>query len=128
MIYRITDHVVIDNHGYRVLKDGLPINYSSEDLEDVNTLEIDKAIIYINTLQKAKDRKISSYVLKHEAEKYLRQNDYYNKKDEAYISNGSMIVALIQSGYEYDLISKSGLPIKEDISINVLFNVLKSSL
>lgn len=128
MIYKIDKDTVIDNHGYRTLKDNKPLNYDALPLLEIDNKEIENALKYVRRLSKIQKCSIGSYGLKHNAEKYLRANEFKDKQSEAYISNGALIVAMIKQGFKYKIYSHLEYPQKKDISINIDFNVAKKSL
>lgn len=124
MIYKKTDNVVIDSHGYRILEDGKPINYNKVPLKHINSLEVEKALKFVECLQSVKDEyTINSYDLKHDVERFLRSGTYKDRQSEAYISNGALIVAMIKKGFNYQLVSLNRNSLKEYLSVVLYFNV-----
>lgn len=128
MIYKIDKDTVIDNHGYRTLKDNNPLNYEALPLLDISDIEIENALKYVRRLSKIQKCSVCSYGLKHNAERYLRADEFKAKEWDAYISNGALIVAMIKQGFKYKIYSHLEYPQKKDISINIDFNVAKKSL
>ena len=128
MIYKIDKDIVIDNYGYRTLKDNKPLNYEALPLLEIEDIEIENALKYVRTLSKVQKCSIGSYGLKHNAERYLRANEFKDKESDAYISNGAFIVAMIKQDFKYKIYSYLEYPQKKDIDINIDFNVSKKSL
>jgi len=127
MIYQINKNTVIDANGYRTLKNSIPTNNDSQSLCSINESEMDSAMIYVSMLKKHKNinHTISSYGLKHRAEEYLR--NALKREENNYISNGAMIVALIESGFDYKT-DKYYFAQMHTESLNLCFNISRKSI
>lgn len=93
---------MIDRHGYRTLKDNQPTNYNNVIVSDIQKEEIDRALVYVTVFikhRKTINNKYTSYNLKHSVERYYRH--HLKTQEPNYISNGAIIVAMLQSGFEY---------------------------
>jgi len=122
MIYKISDSVVIDSYGYRVINsDGSPLNYFQSRLEGIKSSDVERALLYVSTLKRKKATDIPSLNLLDYLNSYLYSNGYI--KEGANISNGALIVAMLQSGFKYKKIFLS-----KGTSIYLEFNVLLSSI
>lgn len=132
MIYKLSKNIRIDAHGYRVLKNGNPINYNCLPLEDIDLKEVENAMKYTCYLAQQKACTTCSYDLKHRAEKHLRLDEFKDKQSEAYISNGALIASMSIKGFKfkthYLFSSSSRTKDKKNISVIVDFNVAKKSL
>lgn len=136
--YIINKNTLIDSHGFRVLSSsGRPINYDGCPLSKIKDDEIKKASAIIKFLEPLKNNvgNSNSYSLKHIAENYaqslVNENVY-----GGYVSNGAMIVSMIQSNkfkfrnyYAVDCFTlKYTKKFNRKTSINVDFNITKKSL
>ena len=136
-IYILNEKSVVDYNGYRALKvlpygvtplnfGVTPLNYDGYILEPIKKEQVLKAFKYISLLKKKKKRcDVNSYSLKHQAEQYLRADEYKDKVGDAYISNGALIVAMLIRGFRYKTIFLGNSIYLKHISINVNFNVSK---
>ena len=138
MIYKITDTIVVDSCGIRILnKNGKPVNCRYTDLKPLEDDDIEKARKYVTLLSESKtiNKNVSSYSLKHRAEDYFKYmgNLKQLKGYDYYVSNGSLIFAMIEAGFNFcyfnqpDYFTMIATKKKQDLgydtSLNVSFNV-----
>lgn len=112
-IYRIDRHNYIDRRG---IHNTLYSKKFFEESISIPPEELIKAQKFIKHLYPLKNitTKITSYGLKHLAEEYLRKTSHISNQSQAYIGNGSFILAMIQKGFDIK---------RNDEGINAYFNI-----
>ena len=116
-IYTVGGDYMIDYHGIRC-KSNMELP-----LEEISLKQQSRALIFTSQLKQTERRQgaICSYGLKHRVERYsLNVLGKTHENNEVYCSNGSLIGAMVQSGFN--------LWLDGDISLNCCFNYSKRSL
>ena len=126
-LYIINEDIVIDYHGIRKKSNKHYNKISTLTIEEIDIEQQNRALQFTNQLEKIKglqDRSCS-YGLKHRIEHYslvVLKKSYAD--DSVYCSNGSLIGAMVQSGFDLFL---EEYPNSKDLSLNCCFNYSKKS-
>ena len=127
-VFVLDDKFFLDRNGLRHYIDTAETVLNHEctisSFDDEKDDEIKKAEIFVKRLKKRKtiNKDITSYGLKHCAERFLRQGVYKDKIGDAYVSNGALIVTMIKNGYKY-IVDKAYYRAMGFHSLTVMFNV-----
>jgi hypothetical protein len=112
MIKQIARNIIIDDYGIRIIGNNKkPKDYKKKPLKSIDTFALKNANIYADFLETEvlkipsglyqEQKVIDSYHLKHLGEEFLRNSVMKNNKEDAYISNGAIIYAMVERGYDY---------------------------
>jgi hypothetical protein len=112
MIKKISNRLIIDDYGLREMgSNKKPTNYKKIPLKHIEKQELLNARTYVKDMEKEGlstkkgknlvPHEIGSYELKHLAEDHLRSTSLRNNQSMAYVSNGSLIYAMEEKGYEF---------------------------
>jgi hypothetical protein len=133
-VYKLSSNLVIDRTGIlessKMVPQNKEKNFFSRELVErdyipISEDELKKAKKFIRKLKPLKhiSDKMTSYGLKHLAEKYIRATSYKDNKSAAYIGNGTFIVAMIQSGFDMKPTNQHYELDDKEYSPNAYFNV-----
>ena len=128
-VFVLDDKFFVDRNGLRYYLSGnclnsgnMPISpFAGEDDEEIANAE--KFVLHLRK-RTTINKQITSYGLKHEAERYLRRTTLAERPSEAYISNGAFIVAMLANGFIYRKWEmKNG-----EYSLSVMFNISRKGI
>lgn len=130
-VYRISKNLIIDAYGLLLINSQGKPTSSDRAITLVQQADINKTNIYVKQLKSLKgiSTKYSSYVLKDNAEAYLRKHtSYSNNKGNPYVGNGVFIISMLLNGFKMkprsDYTDMDGY----SYSPNAFFNVSATSV
>jgi len=112
MFKQIARNIIVDDYGIRMIGNNKkPKDYKKNPLKSIDIIALKNANIYADFLETEalkvpsglyqEQKVIDSYHLKHLGEEFLRGSIMKDNKADAYISNGAIIYAMIEKGYDY---------------------------
>ena len=126
-LYIVSRDIIIDYHGIRRKSNELYNQIETLPIEKIDVGQQNRALIFTSQLEKikAKQDRSCSYGLKHRVEDYSRNVlKKSHENNSVYCSNGSLIGAMVQSGFDLFL---EEYPNSRDLSLNCCFNYSKKS-
>ena len=126
-LYIVNRDIIIDSHGIRRKSNKLYNQIETLPIEGIDLGQQNRALIFTSQLEKIKglQARSCSYGLKHRIEDYsLNVLKKSHTNNSVYCSNGSLIGAMVQSGFDLFL---EEYPNSRDLSLNCCFNYSKKS-